>query len=80
LINFSTFEDKHLRLCDNYDWYAPKYQSHHTLAELRQWYLEEGFEEPRELRPEKAGRLYEWVYDHDLIIGSGVNMVAQKRS
>ena len=80
LINFSTFEDKHLRLCDNYDWYAPKYQSHHTLAELRQWYLEEGFEEPRELRPEKAGRLYEWVYDHDLIIGSGVNMVARKRS
>ena len=80
LINFSTFEDKHLRLCDNYDWYAPAYQSHHTLTELRQWFIEEGFEEPRELRPEKAGRLYEWAYDHDLIIGSGVNMVARKRA
>ncbi len=80
VINFSTFEDKHLRLCDNYDWYAPEYQSHHTLAELRSWFLEEGFEEPRELRPEKSGRLYEWVYDHDLIIGSGVNMVGRKRS
>jgi hypothetical protein len=45
---------------------------------MRQWFLEAGFEEPRELRPEKAGRLYEWVYDHDLIIGSGVNMVARK--
>lgn len=79
LINFSTFEDKNLRLCDNYDWYAPEYQSHHSLAELRQWFLDEGFEEPRELRPEKSGRLYDWVYDHNLIIGSGVNMVAKKK-
>lgn len=79
LINFSTFEDKELRLCDNYDWYAPQYQSHHTLAELRQWFLEEGFEEPVELRPEKSGRIYEWAYDHNLIIGSGVNMMAVKK-
>ena len=79
VINFSTFEDKHLRLCDNYDWYAPEYQSHHSLAELRQWFLEEGFQEPLELRPEKSGRVYDWVYDHNLIIGSGVNMVATKK-
>lgn len=79
IINFSTFNDSGLRLCDNYDWYAPRYQSHHSLGELRQWFLEEGFEEPTELRPEKRGRLYEWAYDHNLIIGSGVNMTARKQ-
>lgn len=79
IVNFSTFEDPALRLCDNYDWYAPTYQSHHTLKELRSWFLEEGFEEPVELRPEKSGRLYEWVYDRNLIIGSGVNMMARKK-
>lgn len=80
IINFSTFQDAQLRLCDNYDWYAPKYQSHHTLEELRKWFLEEGFEEPLELRPEKRGSFYEWAYDHNLIIGSGVNLVSKKRS
>jgi len=79
IVNFSTFDDPSLRLCDNYDWYAPTYQSHHTLQELRNWFLEEGFEEPVELRPEKSGRLYEWVYDRNLIIGSGVNMMARKK-
>jgi SAM-dependent methyltransferase len=80
IVNFSTFEDPSLRLCDNYDWYAPTYQSHHTLKELRQWFLDEGFEEPVELRPEKSGRLYDWAYDRNLIIGSGVNMMARKRA
>lgn len=80
IVNFSTFEDPALRLCDNYDWYAPTYQSHHTLNELRSWFLEEGFEEPVELRPEKSGRLYEWAYDRNLIIGSGVNMMARKKA
>ncbi|MFM7591701.1 MAG: methyltransferase domain-containing protein [Isosphaeraceae bacterium] len=79
IINFSTFADRGLRICDNYDWYAPQYQSHHSLAELRQWFVEEGFSEPVELRPEKTGRLYEWCYDQNLIIGSGVNMWAQKK-
>ena len=79
IINFSTFADRGLRICDNYDWYAPRYQSHHRLEELRQWFLEEGFEEPVELRPEKKGWFYEWCYDHDLIIGSGVNMWARKK-
>lgn len=80
IVNFSTFEDPALRLCDNYDWYAPTYQSHHTLKELRQWFLDEGFEEPVELRPEKSGLLYDWAYDRNLIIGSGVNMMARKRA
>ena len=79
IVNFSTFSDRGLRICDNYDWYAPQYQSHHSLAELRQWFLEEGFNESVELRPEKSGRFYEWCYDHNLIIGSGVNMWATKK-
>ena len=29
-----------------YDFFGPKYQTHHTPAELSQWYLEDGFEIP----------------------------------
>jgi ubiquinone/menaquinone biosynthesis C-methylase UbiE len=27
-----------------YDWLSPKYQSHHTFEEVKQWYEQEGFE------------------------------------
>ena len=30
LANFSSHPDWTLRVCDNFDWYAPRYQSHHT--------------------------------------------------
>ena len=29
-----------------YDFFGPKYQTHHTKAEVRAWYQEEGFEAP----------------------------------
>ncbi|WP_337176799.1 methyltransferase domain-containing protein [Paludisphaera sp.] len=79
VFNFSAHPDWTLRVCDNFDWWAPEYQSHHTLPELLRWFDEEGFGDLRELRPMKSGRLYEWAYDRDLIIGSGVNVQGRKR-
>jgi SAM-dependent methyltransferase len=78
IANFSNHPDRTLRVCDNFDWYAPKYQSHHTADELQGWFRAEGFDDLRVLPPAKAGRLYDWAYRHDLIIGSGVNVVGRK--
>ena len=80
VVNFSNHADWTLRVCDNFDWYAPRYQSHHSLAELKQWFHEEGFSDLRELRPVKRGLVYEWSYDHNLLIGSGVNVLGTKRA
>jgi SAM-dependent methyltransferase len=77
--NFSNHPDWTLRVCDNFDWYAPKYQSHHTVEELKGWFRDEGFDDLRELAPAKAGRVYDWAYRHDLIVGSGVNVAGTKR-
>jgi SAM-dependent methyltransferase len=80
LVNFSAHPDWILRVCDNFDWWAPAYQSHHSLDELRSWFEEEGFEDLVELRPMKSGGLYDWTYDHDLIIGSGVNVAGTRKA
>ena len=77
--NFSSHPDWTLRVCDNFDWYAPRYQSHHTLDELKAWFVEEGFDDLAELAPAKHGRLYDWAYRHNLIIGSGVNVAGTRR-
>jgi hypothetical protein len=66
-------------VCDNFDWYAPRYQSHHSLAGLKGWFAEDGFSEVVELAPAKNGKLYNWTYRHNLIIGSGVNVAGTKR-
>jgi SAM-dependent methyltransferase len=76
--NFSNHPDWTLRVCDNFDWYAPRYQSHHTVAELERWFSEEGFEDLVVLPPARSGRLYDWAYGHNLIIGSGVNVAGVK--
>jgi SAM-dependent methyltransferase len=78
LVNFSNHPDWTLRICDNFDWYAPRYQSHHTLDELKRWFAEEGFVDLLELSPAKNGTLYNWTYRHNLIIGSGVNVVGKR--
>jgi SAM-dependent methyltransferase len=78
LANFSNHADWTLRVCDNFDWYAPRFQSHHSLGELKRWFAEEGFTELVELFPAKNGALYNWAYDHNLIIGSGVNVAGRK--
>jgi len=79
LANFSNHPDWTLRVCDNFDWYAPTYQSHHTVEELMSWFAAEGFEELTVLPPARAGRLYAWAYRRDLVIGSGVNVAGTRR-
>ena len=79
IANFSNHPDWTLRVCDNFDWYAPRYQSHHSLEELKRWFAEEGFDDLVELAPARNGRFYKWTYDHNLIIGSGVNVVGKKQ-
>ena len=74
LANFSNHPDWTLRVCDNFDWYAPRYQSHHTVEELQGWFAAEGFDDLDVLPPARSGRLYRWAYDRDLVIGSGVNV------
>jgi len=77
--NFSNHPDWTLRVCDNFDWYAPRYQSHHTVGELQGWFRAEGYGDLRVLAPARSGRAYAWAYEHDLIIGSGVNVVGTRR-
>ncbi len=77
--NFSNHPDWTLRVCDNFDWYAPKYQSHHTLDELSRWFAEEGYADLTELPPAKSGRVYDWAERHSLIIGGGVNVAGTRR-
>jgi SAM-dependent methyltransferase len=78
VVNFSNHPDWTLRVCDSFDWYAPRYQSHHTVEELTRWFREEGFADLDVLSPARSGRLYDWAYRHDLIIGSGVNVAGTK--
>ena len=78
VVNFSAHPDPENRLCDTFDWYAPQYQHHHTVDELLGWYRDAGFVDLRVLPPEKTGRLYRWVYDQSLLIGSGVNVVGRR--
>lgn len=80
VVNFSAHPNWENRVCDTFDWYAPEYQYHHTIAELRTWFEDAGFGELVELPPEKTGRVYRWAYRQNLLIGSGVNMIGVKRS
>ncbi len=79
LVNFSAHPSFENRVCDTFDWYAPQFQHHHTLEELTAWFSEAGFADLRILPPEKSGRLYRWAYAHNLLIGSGVNIMGVKR-
>jgi len=74
IINFSAHPNYENRVCDTFDWWAPKYQYHHTVEELSMWFHEAGFTDLTALPPEKSGKIYRWLYDHNLLIGSGVNV------
>ncbi len=79
VVNFSAHPDAQNRLCDTFDWWAPAYQHHHTTDEVLGWFRDAAFKDMRVLPPEKIGRLYRWTYEKNLLIGSGVNVVGQRR-
>ncbi|MEQ9410771.1 MAG: methyltransferase domain-containing protein [Fuerstiella sp.] len=74
LVNFSAHPSYENRVCDTFDWWAPRYQHHHTVEELSIWFHEAGFTDLRVLPPEKQGEWYRRAYEHNLLIGSGVNV------
>jgi hypothetical protein len=76
--NFWRYPDLTVRICDNFDWYAPRFQSHHSIDELRRWFSEEGYADITALPPAKNGGLYRWKYENSIIIGSGANMSGRK--
>ena len=79
IVNFSSHPNWENRVCDTFDWYAPEYQHHHTVDELCGWFREAGFDDLTVLPPEKTGRMYLWTYRHNLLIGSGVNVLGTRR-
>jgi 2-polyprenyl-3-methyl-5-hydroxy-6-metoxy-1,4-benzoquinol methylase len=80
IVNFSAHPSYENRVCDTFDWWAPEYQFHHTVDELSIWFREAGFEDLQVLPPEKQGRSYNWAYEKNLLIGSGVNVTGVKCS
>jgi hypothetical protein len=80
IVNFSAHPSYENRVCDTFDWWAPKYQYHHTVEELTGWFREAGFEDLQVLAPEKSGRFYNRAYEANLLIGSGVNVTGIRRS
>jgi SAM-dependent methyltransferase len=81
VLNFSAHPRWETRVCDTFDWYAPPYQYHHSEQELVAWFAEAGFSEIRVLNSQPSkGALYAWVYRHNLLIGSGVNVAGVRRA
>lgn len=78
VVNFSAHPSYENRVCDTFDWWAPRYQHHHTVKELSQWFTAAGFDDLRVLPPEKLGRIYSMAYEANLLIGSGVNITGVK--
>lgn len=79
IANFSNHPRWENRVCDNFDWYSPQWQSHHTSAEVIDWFREEGFVEIHELPPAKSDRLYRVAFQAGWIIGSGVNVTGIRK-
>lgn len=79
IVNFSAHPNYENRVCDTFDWWAPKFQYHHTVDELCGWFREAGFDDLTVLPPEKSGRFYRWTYDSSLLIGSGVNVTGIRK-
>ena len=82
VINFSAHPRWETRVCDTFDWWAPRYQFHHTEPELVRWFQEAGFDGVRLLHPGRAanGGAYARLYHGNVLIGSGVNAAATRRA
>ena len=79
LVPFSSHPDWHIRVCDTYDWYAPRFQHHHTVAETVSWFRAQGFEDVRPLRGYlPRGPRYDWIHDRGFLPGSGVSVVGRR--
>jgi SAM-dependent methyltransferase len=79
LVPFSSHPDWGIRVCDTYDWYAPRFQHHHTVAETVEWFRARGFEDVRPLRGYlPRGPRYDWIHDRGLLPGSGVSVVGRR--
>ena len=74
IVSFSAHPNRENRVCDTFDWYAPQFQYHHTVNELCDWFRAADFDDLRVLPPERLGRVYRWIYERNLLIGSGVNV------
>ena len=44
------------------------------MNELCDWFRAADFDDLRVLPPERLGRVYRWIYERNLLIGSGVNV------
>ncbi len=78
VVSFSNHPHYENRVCDTFDWYAPEFQHHHTVGELTEWFRQAGFADLSVLPPERTGRAYRWIYDQNLLVGSGVNVAGRK--
>ena len=69
-IGVSTHPDREQRACDTLDWYAPRYQSHHTLEEVQDWFEEAGLEDVVNLSENQK-----FYYKGQ---GHGINLIGRK--
>jgi SAM-dependent methyltransferase len=78
LVPFSSHPDARVRVCDTYDWYAPRFQHHHTEAEVVAWFRAGGLTDVR-VRPGYVARgaWYDWWQARGLMPGSGFSVVGR---
>lgn len=69
-LGVSMHPDPEVRVCDTLDWYAPKFMSRHTTAEVREWFREAGLVDVVDLA---AGQSY--FHEGQ---GNGVNLAGRR--
>lgn len=69
-IGVSMHPDPEVRVCDTLDWYAPRYLSRHTPAEVRGWFAEAGLVDVVDL---SAGQVFYHAGQ-----GNGINLAGRR--
>ncbi len=69
-IGVSMHPDPEVRVCDTLDWYAPRYLSRHTLAEVAGWFAEAGLIDVVDL-----GRVSVLYHEGQ---GNGINLAGRR--